>query len=81
MKFSGRLHIDSDPPEWLKTDLTLAQGRVELTSSGEVLGSWSTTQVKAERVDVTASSCIWVTIAPSLRPMMLWPSHMRLCLI
>jgi hypothetical protein len=51
MKFSGRLHIESDPPEWLKTDLTLAHGRVELTSAGEVLGSWATTQVKAERID------------------------------
>lgn len=51
MKFSGRLQIEADPIQWLKTDLSLAQGRLELTSGNEILGSWSTTQVKAERID------------------------------
>lgn len=51
MKFSGRLQIEADPVEWLKTDLSLAQGRVELTSGNEVLGSWSMSQVKAERIE------------------------------
>jgi hypothetical protein len=51
MKFSGRLQIEADPREWLKTDLSLAQGRLELTSGTEVLGSWSMSQVKAERVE------------------------------
>lgn len=51
MKFSGRLQIEADPREWLKTDLSLAQGRLELTSGSEVLGSWSMSQVKAERVE------------------------------
>jgi hypothetical protein len=51
MKFSGRLQIEADPREWLKTDLSLAQGRLELTSGSELLGSWSMSQVKAERVE------------------------------
>ena len=51
MKFSGRLQIEADPRNWVKTDLNLSQGRLELVSGGDVLGSWSTTQVKAERVE------------------------------
>lgn len=51
MRFSGRLQIEADPVEWLKTDLSLTQGRVELTSGNEVLGSWSMSQVKAERIE------------------------------
>jgi hypothetical protein len=51
MKFSGRLQIEADPRNWLKTDLNLSQGRVELVSGDEILGSWSTAQVKAERVE------------------------------
>ena len=51
MKFSGRLQIEADPRNWLKTELTLNQGRLELVSGGDVLGSWSTAQVKAERVE------------------------------
>jgi hypothetical protein len=51
MKFSGRLQIEADPRSWVKTDLNLSQGRLELVSGGDVLGSWSTTQVKAERVE------------------------------
>ena len=51
MKFSGRLQIETDPRNWLKTDLNLSQGRLELVSGGDILGSWSTAQVKAERVD------------------------------
>lgn len=51
MKFSGRLQIEADPRNWLKTDLNLNQGRVELVSGDELLGSWSTAQVKAERVE------------------------------
>jgi len=51
MKFSGRLQIEGDPRNWLKTDLNLSNGRVELMSGGDVLGSWSTAQVKAERVE------------------------------
>ena len=51
MKFSGRLQIETDPRNWLKTDLNLNQGRLELVSGGDILGSWSTAQVKAERVD------------------------------
>jgi hypothetical protein len=50
MKFSGRLQIEADPRNWLKTDLNLNHGRLELVSGGDVLGSWSTAQVKAERV-------------------------------
>ena len=51
MKFSGRLQIEADPRNWLKTDLSLNHGRLELVSGGDILGSWSTAQVKAERVD------------------------------
>jgi hypothetical protein len=51
MKFSGRLQIEADPRNWVKTDLNLSQGRLELVSGGDVLGSWSTAQVKAERVE------------------------------
>ena len=51
MKFSGRLQIEADPRNWLKTDLNLNHGRLELVSGGDFLGSWSTAQVKAERVD------------------------------
>jgi hypothetical protein len=51
MKFSGRLQIEADPRNWLKTDLNLNQGRLELVSGGDILGSWSTAQVKAERVE------------------------------
>jgi len=51
VKFSGKLQIEADPRNWLKTDLTLTQGRLELVSGGDVLGSWSTAHVKAERVE------------------------------
>ena len=51
MKFSGRLQMEADPRNWVKTDLNLSQGRLELVSGGDVLGSWSTAQVKAERVE------------------------------
>ncbi|HUP16611.1 MAG TPA: hypothetical protein VM848_11255 [Acidimicrobiia bacterium] len=51
MKFSGRLQIEADPRNWLKTDLNLSHGRLELVSGGDILGSWSTAQVKAERVE------------------------------
>src|SRR5688572_12575528 len=51
MHFSGRLQIEADPRNWVKTDLNLSQGRLELVSGGDVLGSWSTAQVKAERVE------------------------------
>ena len=51
VKFSGKLQIEADPRNWLKTDLTLTQGRLELVSGGDLLGSWSTAQVKAERVE------------------------------
>ena len=51
MKFSGRLQVEADPRNWVKTDLNLSQGRLELVSGGDVLGSWSTAQVKAERVE------------------------------
>lgn len=51
MKFSGRLQIEADPRNWLKADLNLNHGRLELVSGGDVLGSWSTAQVKAERVE------------------------------
>lgn len=51
MKFSGKLQIEADPRNWLKTELSLTQGRLELVSGGDVLGSWSTAQVKAERVE------------------------------
>jgi hypothetical protein len=51
MKFSGRLQIEADPRNWLKTDLNLNHGRLELVSGGDILGSWSTAQVKAERVE------------------------------
>jgi hypothetical protein len=51
MRFSGRLQIEADPRNWLKTDLNLSHGRLELVSGGDILGSWSTAQVKAERVE------------------------------
>lgn len=51
MKFSGRLQIEADPRNWLKTDLNLNQGRLELVCGDDILGSWSTAQVKAERVE------------------------------
>ena len=51
MKFSGRLQIEADPRNWLKTDLNLNHGRLELVSGDDILGSWSTAQVKAERVE------------------------------
>lgn len=51
MKFSGRLQIETDPKNWLTTVLELSNGRLELVSGGEILGSWSTTHVKAERIE------------------------------
>ncbi|MEX2624965.1 MAG: hypothetical protein WD651_14710 [Acidimicrobiia bacterium] len=51
MRFSGRLQIEADPHNWLKADLMVAKGRVELVSASELLGSWSTGQVVAERVE------------------------------
>ncbi|HEX5672555.1 MAG TPA: hypothetical protein VFY46_07495 [Acidimicrobiia bacterium] len=51
MRFSGRLQIEADPHNWLKADLMVARGRVELVSGSELLGSWSTSQVGAERVE------------------------------
>jgi hypothetical protein len=51
MRFSGRLQIEADPHNWLKADLMVAKGRVELVSGSELLGSWSTGQVVAERVE------------------------------
>ncbi len=51
MKFSGRLQIEADPRNWLKTDLNLNHGRLELVSGDDILGSWSTAQVRAERVE------------------------------
>jgi hypothetical protein len=51
MRFSGRLQIEADPHNWLKADLMVAKGRVELVSGSELLGSWSTSQVVAERVE------------------------------
>ena len=51
MKFSGRLQIEADPRNWLKSELSVNQARVELVSGGELLGSWSTGQVKAERLE------------------------------
>ena len=51
LKFSGRLQIEADPRNWLKTELDLSQGRLQLVSGGELLGSWTTGQVKAERLE------------------------------
>ena len=51
MRFSGRLQIEADPHNWLKADLMVARGRVELVSGSELLGSWTTSQVVAERVE------------------------------
>lgn len=51
MHFSGRLQVEADPRNWVKTDLNLSQGRLELVSGGDVLGSWSMAHVKAERVE------------------------------
>ena len=51
MRFSGRLQIEADPHNWLKADLMVARGRVELVSGSELLGSWTTSQVLAERVE------------------------------
>lgn len=51
MKFSGRLQVEADPRNWLKADLTVAKGRVELTAGADTLGSWATSQVTAERVE------------------------------
>ena len=51
MRFSGRLQIEADPHNWLKADLMVARGRVELVTGSDLLGSWSTSQVVAERVE------------------------------
>jgi hypothetical protein len=51
MKFSGRLQVEGDPRNWLRADLTVGRGRVELTAGSDVLGTWSTSQVTAERVE------------------------------
>jgi hypothetical protein len=51
MKFSGRLQIETDPKNWLTTVIELSNGRLELVSGGEILGSWSITHVKAERIE------------------------------
>jgi len=51
MKFSGRLQVEADARNWLKADLTVAKGRVELSAGDDSLGSWTTSQVTAERVE------------------------------
>lgn len=51
MKFSGRLQVEADSRNWLKADLVLERGRLELTSGDDVLGTWATSQVTAERVE------------------------------
>jgi hypothetical protein len=51
MRFSGRLQLEADPLNWVKTDLLLGSGRLELTAGSDVLGSWATSQVKATRVE------------------------------
>lgn len=50
MRFSGTLQTHGDT-EWLKTNLNLVGGRVEITAGDETLGSWPLTQVKAERIE------------------------------
>jgi hypothetical protein len=51
MKFSGRLQVEADPRNWVKADLRLTKGRVELAAGDESLGSWAVSHVTAERVD------------------------------
>lgn len=51
MKFSGRLQVEADPRNWLKADVTVAKGRLELSTGADLLGSWPTSQVTAERVE------------------------------
>ena len=51
MKFSGRLQVEADSRSWLKADLVLDRGKLELTSGDDVLGTWAASQVTAERVE------------------------------
>ena len=51
MRFSGTLQTQDDPDGWLKTSLNLMGGRIEIVAGGETLGSWSVSQVKAERIE------------------------------
>jgi hypothetical protein len=51
MRFSGSLQTQGDPGGWLKTSLNLVGGRVEIVAGEETLGTWSVSQVKAERVE------------------------------
>ncbi|HKZ19623.1 MAG TPA: hypothetical protein VJQ57_05880 [Acidimicrobiia bacterium] len=50
MRFSGSLQTQGDPEGWLKTTLNLVGGRVEIVAGEETLGTWSVSQVKAERI-------------------------------
>ena len=51
MRFSGSLQTQGDPEGWLKTSLNLVGGRVEIVAGEETLGTWSVSQVKAERIE------------------------------
>ncbi len=51
MRFSGSLQTQGDSEGWLKTTLNMVGGRVEIVAGGETLGTWSVSQVKAERIE------------------------------
>lgn len=51
MRFNGSLQTQGDPEGWLKTSLNLVGGRVEIVAGEETLGTWSVSQVKAERIE------------------------------
>ena len=51
MRFSGSLQTQGDSEGWLKTTLNLVGGRVEIVAGEETLGTWSVSQVKAERIE------------------------------
>jgi hypothetical protein len=51
MRFNGRLQTDADPHGWLKSELSILGGKVELSAGEDLLGSWSLGQVKAERLE------------------------------
>lgn len=51
MRFSGSLQTQGDSEGWLKTSLNLVGGRVEIVAGEETLGTWSVSQVKAERIE------------------------------
>lgn len=50
MRFNGRLQTEADGNGWLKSELSISGNKVELSAADELLGSWSVSQVRAERL-------------------------------